>query len=557
MARMPLPPPAPSFVLMLAPLAYSQADVVEALARRELHGGHAVEHVETHVSHVFLAGDRVLKVKKAVKLPFGDLTGLERRRVLCHEEVRLNRRLAPDVYLGVRAIVWRGEALVLGDPDDPRAVEYAVEMRRLDERDSLASRLERGVLTAADVRAVARRLAEFHAGARPVTAERALSVLRESARETFGTLRDIAPSSIRAAVEDGALFAQEWLGAHAGEVAARAHAGRFVEGHGDLRAEHVFIENGVVRVIDCAELEPRLREVDVGADLSFLVMDLDQRGASDLAAELVDAYRAAGGDPGPDPLVAYHAGERAWIRTKVALIRSGEAPYGAAAAHAAVAEAKSLSVLARRFAWRARGPIAIVVCGGAATGKSTLATELQRASGFEVVSSDLVRKSIVGLMPSERGGPDLYGDAMNVLTYATLADRAVAALERHGGVIVDATFRRRAERRTLVAAATASARVVFVECRAPAPTVEERARRREDDPHAVSDAGPAVALRHLTEFEPFTSSDGQQHVVLMTTRPPAALVRQLERAVRPAETTDATEGSPPMPLRPARAKLTA
>ena len=534
---------------MLSATAPRQADLVEALSRPGLHGGRTVEHLETHVSHVFLAGGRVLKLKKAVRLPFADLSTLERRRWMCQEEVRLNRRLAPDVYAGVRAIAVRDGAFALSDAADRDAVEYVVEMRRLAERDSLASRIERGALTPDDVRLVARRLAEFHRGAERVPAERAVSALERSSRETFDTLLDIAPSKLRADVEEGARFAGAYLASHASELRDRARAGRFVEGHGDLRAEHVFIERGRVQVIDCAELQPRLHELDAAADLAFLVMDLERLGAPELARELVDAYRAAGGDPGSDDLVAFHAADRAWIRAKVALIRAAELPYGAPEAQLEAAEARAHAALARRFAWRARGPVALVVCGGAATGKSTLAAALAHASGLEVIGSDRARKALAGLAPTDRGGGALYSAEMDRWTYAELAARAAAALDGGSGVIVDATFRRAAAREALVRAVGGSGRVVFLECRAPAQVVAERARRREAEPNRVSDAGRAVALRHRSEFEPVTSAEPGEHLVLTTTSPPEELVRRIESAVGPAgrgQTTDPAPGGPPM-----------
>ena len=519
---------------MLASPVPTHAEVVAALREPGFHGGADVRHIETHVSDVFLAGDRVLKLKKPVKLPFADLSTLERRRLMCHEELRLNRRLAPDVYLGVRAIVPRGRELVLAGADADGAVEYAVEMRRLDERDSLAARIERGVASVDDVRLVARRLAEFHAGAKRVAPAEAIDALRRSSEETFDTLRAIAPSTMGRMVEDGARFARVHLDTHAAELEARARAGRFVNGHGDLRAEHVFIERGSVRVIDCAELHPRLHRLDVGADLSFLVMDLERRGVPALARELVAAYREAGGAPGSDALVAFYAAQRAWIRAKVALIRAGELAYGAPEAGAKAAEARDYGALARRFEWRARGPIALVVCGGAATGKSTLAAELARVSGFPVVGSDHVRKSLAGLSPTERGGAELYGDALNASTYAELARRAVAVLGRDAGVIVDATYRRAADRDALRASLGPGRRVVFVECRAPAAAVAERARARAATPEHVSDAGVAVALRHRTEFEHFDPAERAEHLVVTTTESPPDLARRVENAIAPA-----------------------
>ena len=510
-SRMARRPSGPSLVGVLAmrPAAEehgAQAGVVAALSRPEFFGTDSVEHVETHVSHVFLAGDRVLKLKKPVSLPFADLSTLERRRSMCHEEVRLNRRLAPDVYVGVRALVARDGELRVAEADAPDAVEYAVEMRRLDQSTSLAARIERGAATAEDVRAVARRLAEFHARARPVAARRALAGLARSARETFETLLELTPPPMLEAVRAGDRFAAAFLAAHRATLAARAEAGFAVEGHGDLRAEHVFLEGGAVRIIDCAELQPRLHEVDVGADLSFLVMDLELRGRPDLARELVDAYRGAGGDPGPDALIRFHAAQRAWIRAKVALLR------------AAPDEAGRLASLARRLAWDARAPLMLVVCGPSASGKTTVAEELHAVSSFAVFGSDRVRKGLAGLAPTERGPERLYTDDFNRRTYAELGRLAARELRQGRGAIVDATFRHPADRAAFAQALDGGMRPAFVECRAPRAVSEAWAAARESEPARTSDATAAIAAAQRTEFAPLDEVPAGRHLAVRTDR---------------------------------------
>jgi uncharacterized protein len=474
----------------------------------------SVEVRETHVSYVFLAGDLVFKLKKAVILPFADLGTAERRRLMCEEEVRLNRRLAGDVYRGVRAIVEDGDQLRLGGRDESGAIDHVVEMRRLDEASSLAARLGRGATGVDDIRAVADRIAGFHASAPAVVEGEALAMLDFSTQETFETLGSLAPVTIRAEVAAAGRFTHAFLASCWDEISARARAGLFREGHGDLRAEHVFLDDEV-RVIDCAELAPRLRQIDVGADLAFLVMDLERRGAPVLAEQLVAAYREAGGDPGPDSLVAFHAAQRAWIRAKVALLRADELDPQSREGRRQTAEAAELAALARRFAWRARGPLVLVVCGPAASGKTTLAAEIARRARIEPIGSDLIRKRLAGLAPSERGGADLYTPERSRQTYGAMGRLAREALALRGCALVDATFRRRRERDTF-AAALGDAEVVFVECRAPARVVDHRARRREADPDRISDATAEIAIRQREEWEPLNEVPARQRLVALT-----------------------------------------
>lgn len=507
-----------------------QAAIVAAMSLPAFYGSHrvAVERRETHVSHVFLAGDRAYKLKKAVVLPFADLGTLERRRAMCHEEVRLNRRLAPKVYLGVRAVISRDGKLELGPADDPGALEYVVEMRRLDEGRSLAALIDRGRAGEPEVRALARCIAQFHATVPAVEPEAALAMLSHSSEETFATLEAIAPPDLRVDVRAAKRFTAAFRAARAGELRERAATGRFRDGHGDLRLEHVFFDGVNVTVIDCAELAPRLRQVDVGADLSFLAMELHLRGKVAFADLLVDAYRSAGGDPGTGALISFHAAERAWIRAKVALLRAAELPDASAEAGAKAMEAKDLAAVGRRLAWRARQPILLIVCGGAATGKTTLADELARVSDLPVLSSDRVRKRLAGIAPTERGGEELYGRESSAATYTELGRLAAAELEHGAGAIVDATFRRRADRDAFAAALGAAVDPVYLECRAPAAVVAERAFRREADPRRISDATAEIAVHQLDEFEPLDEVPSTRRRILDAALPPVELARTVE-----------------------------
>src|SRR5665213_391429 len=218
-------------------------DVCAALARADFYpdGADRVDVRETHISWVFLAGDRAYKLKKPLVLPFLDYGTRQRRREMCREEVRLNRRLAPDLYLGVRAVVATADGLALGTEDDPRAVDYLVEMRRFDESCTLAAKLERGELKRDEVVALAQVLAQFHARA-PRVAAVGVPVLAVERRmtENFHELLAIVEQRVEIewvlALER---FAHAFVVAHAQMLNARTRRGWVREVHGDLRAEHV------------------------------------------------------------------------------------------------------------------------------------------------------------------------------------------------------------------------------------------------------------------------------------------------------------------------------
>ena len=381
----------------------------QALARPETysHRPASVEVRETHISWVFLAGQLAYKLKKPLVLDFLDYGTPARRRELCEAEVRLNRRLAPDLYLGVRGVARIEDRVELTDEDDPRAVDFVVEMRRYDEAQTLAARLERGELQQQDVVELGRRLARFHEDAPRVTPDSApvLAAERRFERNLQELLGDVEQRGEIERVLGLERFAHAFVTAHAQTFWTRARRGQVREGHGDLRAEHVLLGDRV-RIVDCVEFDPGLRELDVADDLAFLVFDLAALGGERFGEVLVDAYRDAGGDPGPDALIAFYAAYRALVRAKVALLRGAQLPGTSAEHGQQSAHARDLIALAERFAWRARRPLTIVVCGVPASGKSCLAHALAEQSGLPHLSSDVIRKRLAGLRQTERAPGD-------------------------------------------------------------------------------------------------------------------------------------------------------
>ena len=484
-----------------------------------------VEVVESHISWVFLAGDRAYKLRKPVVFPFLDYGTAERRREMCEEEVRLGRRLAPDLYLGVRPLTQAAGGWELGRPGDDGA-EHIVEMRRFDSGPDACRGAEQRRRGRSD-------------GAGRGTADRwSFTCPRRRRRRAVSTLRPSPPPSARTSAPccrmrrcSGApelaaahLFAVAFLHSRRGLLEERVARGFVRDCHGDLRAEHVILEPGSVQVFDPVEFDPALRQIDVCAELAFLVMDLIDLGAENLAEALVDEYGAAGGDYGGPELLFFYAAYRAWVRAKVACLLAGELPRGDERA-VPVAEARRLARLARRLAWRARGPLVLVICGGAATGKTVLAQAICELTGLAHLSSDIVRKELAGLEPLERAPAELYTEADSVRTYSELGARAAGV----GGAVVDATFRRRSHRAAFSEAFGGAA--LFVECRAPRSVVEQRARSRETDPARVSDATAGIAAAQATEFEPLDEVPAARHLLMRTDRPLDQIVLDLEMAL--------------------------
>jgi uncharacterized protein len=318
----------------------------------------------------------------------------------------------------------------------------------------------------------------------------------------------------------GRRFIERFLEDRGDELEARARAGHVRDVHGDLRAEHVVLGERI-EVFDCVEFAARLREIDVGVDLAFLFMDLTHAGRGDLAAVLLSAYRDAGGDPGGVALVSFFAAYRAWVRAKVACLRAGELPPGARGE--ALAEAGEFAATARRFEWRARTPRLLVVCGPSASGKTHLATRLEALSGWPRLSSDVVRKELLGLRPTQRAPSAAYTPEASERTYAELGRRARARRAADSGVIVDSTCRFRTDREAMGAEGG-----LFVECRASAPVLGERAARRSGEPGRVSDADADQVERQRREFEPLDEVPAHRRAVVCTERASDELLRDVE-----------------------------
>jgi aminoglycoside phosphotransferase family enzyme/predicted kinase len=497
-----------------------QEAILDALGDPATYGADgAVARHETHGSWVFVSDERVLKVKKPVVLEFLDYGTLERRRAMCREEVRLNRRLAPELYRGTVAVVARDDGGVDLDPDDeaPGAIEVAVDMRRYAEADTLAARWAAGTATPAQLRAVGALLAAFHAAEpRPQEAQRALAALRAAVRTTLDDIEERgAPVGALRGVMEAALAARRE------ELLDRGRRGLVVDGHGDLRAEHVLLTDPI-QVVDALEFDPGLRVADVACDLGFLVMDVEGAGAGELAAALLEGYREAGGDPGDPTLLSMMACYRALVRAKVDLVRAGQGDEGAAA------RADARLEQAARLGWRARGPQLLALCGPPATGKSTLARALCAQSDMAHVSSDVARKARAGLAPTQRAPQSAYSREATLVTYRELGRHAAAALAMGRGAVIDATLGDPEARAALRdGLGRAADRLRYVECRVPAAEAQRRARAREDDAARESDATAGVAKQLAAAWAPLDEVAPDHHLALRTDREPVEVIADL------------------------------
>jgi aminoglycoside phosphotransferase family enzyme/predicted kinase len=453
---------------------------------------------ETHISVLISIGDRVYKLKKPVDFGFLNFSDRRRRERACHREVELNRRLAPDVYLGV--------ADVLGVDGEP--CDHLVVMRRMPPERRLATLVRDGVPVDGVLADVARRIAAFHAAAS--TSEEIAAAGRRDAvqaiwESSFAQLAPfIGPVLDPATCERVAKLVRRYLAGRGQLFDRRIALGAVRDGHGDLQAEDIFCLDDGPRILDCIEFDDELRHGDVVADVAFLAMDLERLGAPGSARSFLARYREFSGETYPQSLAHHYIASRAHVRCKVNCLRHGQGDTGAATA------ARSLLDLAAHHLEAAR--VRLVLVGGLpGTGKSTMAAALADATGWSVLRSDEVRKDVAGIphtTPAHAApGEGLYRPEMTGATYDAVLGRARTALLLGETVIVDASWSaaRHREAAREVADATSSDLVELC-CVTPASVAEERIRSRLAAGGDPSDATPAVAAAMAGRFDPWPSS---------------------------------------------------
>lgn len=488
-----------------------------------------VRHVETHISHLFFTADRVYKFRKAVDRGFLDFRERSERNADCLREVLLNRRLAPDVYLGLAPLgetdqgwrVGRAQAEIAeAAPGASEPPEHCVVMRRLPEDADAESLLERGALGENHLNALARSLARFHqshgiAACRLPDRHAWYRRIAEPALENVATLAEtLGPSPeircLAAETRSALSRISPWL-------ETRRRLGLPVDGHGDLRLEHVFFEEPETPlVIDCVEFDSALRRNDPANDLGFLVMDLHSGGAGQLSCRFLQEYTRETDDFSMYAVVDHFAAYAASVRAKVRALRVPEAD--ASSRSVEESEAERMLALARRFLARGESPAVVLLAGVVGTGKSTVADRAAELTDSVIISSDRVRPRFADLFGID-DPESLYAPRVKDAVYAGMLDRAEAVVASGRGVVLDATFSRAAWREAACAwARSHELPLVLVETRCPPPVVLARLEHRQAEGRDPSEAGPERYQASVAAFERIREPPSASHLVLHTER---------------------------------------
>jgi aminoglycoside phosphotransferase family enzyme/predicted kinase len=486
-------------------------ELIQSLLRPDAYPHEAgdIQLIQTHISYVVLAGAYAYKIKKPLDLHFLDYSTLERRRLMCEEEVRLNRRLCPEAYLGVEPIVRRDGGYRVGGEGE--ALEYAVKMRRMPEEAMMPAMLARGAVTEADIRRIAGMLAAFHATS--ASDERtarfgSADSLRANWDENFEQTAPFIGRTITLAQHELMRgYVDRFLRGRAALIEERAASGRVRDCHGDLRSDSIVIHpDGGICVMDCIEFNDRIRYGDVAGDVGFLAMDLDFRGRPDLADELMSAYLNAVDDETLPCVLDFYRAYRAYVRGKVESMQMDEPEVSDAGRAAALERATAYFALAQGYAEQPPARTLVVMSGLSGSGKSYVGAAVASRLGAAFLRSDTTRQRIFSVpgegRHAEAYGSGIYTEESRARVYEALHQRAAQQLRLGLPVVLDATYSRVADRAAAmrIAGETATPALVL-HVAADEETVRGRMVQRAEEPAGASDARWETYLAQRERFE--------------------------------------------------------
>lgn len=469
--------------------------------------------IETHISFVLLAGDQAWKIKKAVDLGFLDFRTLRQREFFCREELRLNRRTAPGLYLDVMPLT--------GTPTQPRiggtgiAIDWVLCMRAFAQ-DGLWDRMAgEGRLLPQHIDAGVEALHALHSTAAVAAADAAWgqpAQVRAPLRDSLEALRTLCPAPReRALIDTLAQWEDAAFEALQPVFAERCQAERVRECHGDLHLGNIAQFEGRTTLFDALEFSAALRWTDVFSDLAFLAMDLHAHAAPGLAHRLVNAYVERSGDHDGLPVLRYYQLHRALVRAKVAALRDAQLAAGGSPDGEAGRQWRRYLDVATAFT-RRRTPVLMYTHGLSGSGKTTLTQALLEGCGALRIRADVERKRLFGMDALSRSDaalkPQLYGEAATQATQAQLHALATRVLQSGYSVILDATFLALEQREAVRAlAGRLGVRSVLLHFEASASTLRQRVRARAARADDASEADLAVLEQQLAQAQPLRADE--------------------------------------------------
>ncbi len=481
-----------------------------------------VQFIQTHISWVFMAGNLVYKIKKPVDFGFLDFTTLERRKHFCEEEIRLNRRLCPEIYIKVSAItIDKGRIVLEGGGD---ILEWAVVMHRMPEDGMMGKLLKKDLMDQDKIRLITQRLVPFYEKADKGQWVRELGRIEVVQHNTEENFEQTAPF-VGKLIEEGTYskildYTRNFLKKEKSLFHSRVEEGRIVEGHGDLYSANIcFGPDKDVYIFDCIEFNKRFRCGDVASDVAFLAMDLDFHGLPVLSNQFIRDISTGLEDPGLEALSDFYKCYRAYVRGKIGCFTWASEEIDEKTRKEAKKQASRYFRLALRYAGGLKEPPHLYVFFGlSGTGKSTLAKAFSQEKSLPYYNSDLVRKEVVAGIRADEAhwepfGHGIYSPEMTARTYKALSRLAARHLMIGESTVLDATYKDLKVREALLEMAQASGtKIHFIQCTCPESVIKERLLSRKKG-RQVSDGRWEI---YLAQKDKFHSTD---HL------PPGTLVR--------------------------------
>lgn len=461
-----------------------------------------VKLVQTHVSYVLLTGEFAYKIKKTVDFGFLDYSTLEKRRHFCQEELRLNRRTAPELYLDVVSIAKQGNGYSFGEP----AVEYAVKMRQFPQECLLSQLFERGELGEDLMRRLAGAVADFHLGAETNDYIRSfgeIPQIRQSIDENYEqTLDFVGGPQTQAQLEGTRAFTDAFFEEQQELLKRRCDRNWIRACHGDLHLNNICLWQDRLILFDCIEFNEPFRYVDVMFDIAYVVMDLQAQGRRDLSAAFLSCYVERTGDWEGLQVLPLYVSRQSYVRAKVTSFLLKDPSVDEPTKQQASQTAARYYRLAYEYVKPQPGRI-VMMAGLSGSGKSTAAQEVVRQSGAIQIRSDAVRKHLAGIPLEQRGDDSLYAPEMTQSTYSKLLELGLDLAAMGYSVVLDAKYDRQALRQAVLNRAEAAGiPCEILHCQAPMDVLKQRLQQRSGD---IADA--TVAVLEQQTMEPFSKAE--------------------------------------------------
>jgi aminoglycoside phosphotransferase family enzyme/predicted kinase len=476
-----------------------------------------IELVQTHISYVLLTGDYVYKLKKPVNFGFLDFSTLDKRQHFCAEELRMNQRGAPNLYLEVLPIAQVGDKYSFGETSE--AVEYALKMRQFPQDTLLIKMFERGELTESHLQDLGRVVAQYHAKAPTndyIRSFGAVAQVREAFDQNYEqSEKYIGGPQTQTQFDETKQYTDDFFAGRTELFASRMANNWIRECHGDLHLGNICLWQDKILLFDCIEFNEPFRFVDVMYDIAFTIMDLEARQRPDLGNAFLNTYIEQTGDWEGLQLLPLYLSRQAYVRAKVTSFLLDDPSVPAAAKEDATAAAGRYYTLAWHYTKPRAGRL-ILMSGLSGSGKSTVARQLARKLEAIHIRSDAVRKHLGGIPLQERGGAELYSAAMTEKTYERLLELGVTLASQGWTVILDAKYDRTQMRGLAIARAEAQQiPLQILHCSAPTEILHDRLQKRTGD---IADATADLLSKQQAEAEPFIEEEKAYVKVLDTTQ---------------------------------------